>query len=96
MANLQNFHYVLWFNDERTILIKHESFSCHMPDVGNPKWLYLSSLGEHAKDLHFEIADYLAKHPETKLAFSLRHFKSRWAKSCLLRFTKKQISFVLI
>lgn len=78
-----NYHYVLWFNDERTILIKHESFSCHMPDVGNPKWLYLSSLGEHAKDLHFEIADYLAKHPETKLAFQPGTFQIKMGKELL-------------
>jgi len=65
-----NYHYVLWFKDERTILIKHEEFKCHLPELmGKPKWIYLSSLGEHAKDLHFELADYLNRNPEVKLAF---------------------------
>lgn len=64
-----NYHYVLWFNDERTILIKHETFKTYLPAIGSPKWLYLSSLGEHAKDLHYEIAKYLSTHPEVKLAF---------------------------
>lgn len=64
-----NYHYVLWFKDERTILIKHETFKTYLPDIGQPKWIYLSSLGEHAKDLHFELAAYLEKNPDVKLAF---------------------------
>jgi ribokinase len=64
-----NYHYVLWFKDERTILIKHETFKTYLPDIGQPKWIYLSSLGEHAKDLHSELAIYLDKNPEVKLAF---------------------------
>jgi sugar/nucleoside kinase (ribokinase family) len=34
-----------------------------------PKWLYLSSLGEQSADFHRELAEWLIKHPETKLAF---------------------------
>lgn len=65
-----NYHYVLWYRDERTILIKHEDFpySLHLGDVG-PRWLYLSSLNEKSLDFHHEIARYLAAHPETKLSF---------------------------
>ena len=64
-----NYHYVLWKGDDRTILIKHEQFTPLLPEMGNPKWLYLSSLGKHTLPFHFEIISYLEQHPETKLAF---------------------------
>ena len=64
-----NHHYVLWYKDDRTILIKHEQFTYAMPDIGSPKWLYLSSLGEHSIPYHHEIAAYLESHPDIKLAF---------------------------
>lgn len=64
-----NYHYVMWYGDDRTILIKHEEFKVAFPDVGNPKWIYLSSLGPHAKELHFELAKYLESHPDINLAF---------------------------
>ena len=64
-----NYHYVLWFGDERTILIKHETFTPVLPDLGNPKWIYLSSLGKHTLPMHFELIKYLDEHPDIKLAF---------------------------
>ncbi len=64
-----NYHYVLWYGDDRTILIKHAPFTAKLPDIGTPKWIYLSSLGEHAKDIHFEIADYKKTHHDVKIAF---------------------------
>lgn len=65
-----NYHYVLWFGDERTILIKHEDFPYTLPlETLGPRWLYLSSLNEQSLPFHHEIARYLAEHPETKLAF---------------------------
>ncbi len=64
-----NYHYVLWHGDDRTILIKHTDFTVSLPNIGTPKWIYLSSLGEHAKELHLEIANYMTSHPDTQLAF---------------------------
>jgi sugar/nucleoside kinase (ribokinase family) len=64
-----NYHYVLWFGDDRTILVKHEEFDRKFPDIGKPKWLYLSSLGADTLSYHKEIADYLAINPEISLAF---------------------------
>lgn len=64
-----NYHYVLWYDAERTILIKHEAYPYALPEMTPPKWLYLSSLGAHGKDFHTEIAAYLGAHPEVQLAF---------------------------
>ena len=65
-----NHHYVLWYEAERTILIRHESFPYRMPEgLLAPAWLYLSSTGEGAEAFHGELAAWLAAHPETKLAF---------------------------
>lgn len=65
-----NYHYVLWYGVERTILVKHAPFPYSLPvDMPAPKWIYLSSMGENSIEYHHEIAQYVAQHPETKLAF---------------------------
>ncbi len=69
---LTNYHYVLWYQDDRTILIKHEEYPYALPEsfkTTEPKCLYLSSLGEHSLAFHQEIAGYLSAHPSVKLAF---------------------------
>lgn len=63
-----NYHYVLWYRDDRTILVKHNEFLYRLPDTG-AEWVYLSSLGATSADFHDEIAAWLAARPETKLAF---------------------------
>ena len=64
-----NYHYVLWYEDDRTILVKHQPFDYSLPDIDNPKWIYLSSLGESTEKYHEQIAEYLKTHNNTKLAF---------------------------
>ena len=65
-----NYHYVLWYGAERTILVKQTKFTYAMPAFESPpKYIYLTSLGESAKEFHHEIASYCAAHPETKLVF---------------------------
>lgn len=64
-----NYHYVLQFKEERTILIKHTEFDYKIPDLPSSRWIYLSSLAENSLPYHEEIAKYLESHPETKLAF---------------------------
>jgi ribokinase len=64
-----NYHYVLRYEEERTILIKHEEYSYSLPDLPAPAWVYVSSFGENSVPYHHEIAAYLEKHPRTKLAF---------------------------
>lgn len=67
-----NYHYVLWYKDERTILIKHEEYDYEWPhfrinDI--PKWIYFSSISEHAMEYHDQLAAWLESHPTVKLAF---------------------------
>jgi ribokinase len=65
-----NYHYVLWFQDERTILIKHEAYHYTFPThITPPKWIYLSSFAKEDEGLHDTIAEYLQKHPAVRLAF---------------------------
>lgn len=65
-----NYHYVLWYGDDRTILIKHSDFFEKLPEnLTPPKWIYLSSLGANTEKFHAEITEYIQAHPEVKLAF---------------------------
>lgn len=65
-----NYHYVLWFGTDRTILIKHAEYVRSIPKNLPPiAWVYLSSLGKNTEAFHNEIAQYIESRPETKLAF---------------------------
>jgi sugar/nucleoside kinase (ribokinase family) len=67
-----NYHYVLWYKDERTILIRHEEYDYHWPHLRPaeiPKWVYFSSISEHALGYHDQVAEWLEDNPEVKLAF---------------------------
>jgi len=67
-----NYHYVLWYKEERTILIKHEEYDYHWPHLRQqeiPRWAYFSSISEHAMEFHDQVADWLDDNPDVKLAF---------------------------
>lgn len=71
-GKVSNYHYVLWYKEERTILIKHEEYSYHWPRfriIDIPKWIYFSSVSQHALEYHDELAEWLQGHPPVKLAF---------------------------
>lgn len=63
-----NYHYVLWYTDDRTILIKHEAYPYKIPEF-NTQWLYISSLGQHSDQRKKDLARYLMDHPEIKVAY---------------------------
>lgn len=63
-----NYHFVLWYEEERTILVKHHEYPYEMPDIGSPTWVYLSSLGENSIPFHHTIAEYVQEHG-IKMAF---------------------------
>lgn len=79
-----NYHFVLWYESERTILIKHEAYAYEMPQLAEPpKWIYLSSLGEGTLPYQMAIAEYVAKNPSVKMAFQPGTFQIKQGADAL-------------
>jgi ribokinase len=79
-----NYHFVLWFKEERTILIKHERYDYTLPNFPEaPEWLYFSSIGEHSLPFHATVVEYLRARPETKLAFQPGTFQMKMGLAAL-------------
>jgi ribokinase len=73
-----NYHYVLWYETERTILVKHEEYDYTVPELSEaPRWVYLSSLASNSEAYHMQIIEWLKKFPETKLAFQPGTFQMK-------------------
>lgn len=72
-GKISNYHYVLWYKEERTILIKHEEYNYQWPRFSKgdvPKWLYFSSISKNALEkYHDMVVDWLTENPDVKLAF---------------------------
>jgi sugar/nucleoside kinase (ribokinase family) len=65
-------NFVLTFQGERTILVRHADFRYRwagLRDNEVPSWLYLTSLGPDALEYQDEIADWLDENPGVRLAF---------------------------
>ncbi len=89
-----NYHYVLWYEAERTILIKHEAYAYVFPELTEaPKWMYLSSLGEGTLPYHQQIADYVSTHPQVKLAFQPGTFQIKMSKELKDIYAHSEIFF---
>jgi len=73
-----NYHYVLWYGAERTILVKHEEYPYKFPKIPEKVgWIYLSSMAENSAGYHDEIGKYAIAHPETKLVFQPGTFQMK-------------------
>jgi ribokinase len=75
-----NYHYVLWYKEERTILIKHEDYDYHWPALKPkelPRWVYFSSISENALEYHDDLAEWLQQNPDIKLAFQPGTFQMK-------------------
>lgn len=82
-----NYHYVLRLGAERTILIKHTEWPYKFPNIQpSPRFLYFSSVASNSLNYHLEIAEYLKKNPETKLAFQPGTFQIKLGKEKLKDF----------
>lgn len=68
-----NYHYILWYKEERTILTKHENYDYAWPRFRHtdiPRWVYFSSISKEALDTyHDHIIEWLRENPNVKLAF---------------------------
>lgn len=77
-ARPTNYHYVLWYEDQRTILVKHEEYDYTVPSVAEaPKWVYLSSLAQNSLPYHLSLLEWLKTMPEVKLAFQPGTFQMK-------------------
>jgi sugar/nucleoside kinase (ribokinase family) len=84
-----NYHFVLNYQAERTILIKHNSYDyVKIKTIGDVPWIYFSSISESAVGIHDELADYLESHPHTKLGFNPGTFQIKLGTERLARIYK--------
>jgi len=93
-----NYHYVLWYKDERTILIKHEEYDYHWPHLTAkelPAWIYFSSISEHALAYHDQVADWLDANPAVKLAFQPGTFQMQAGAERLKRIYQRSEVLIL-
>jgi len=80
-----NYHYVLRWKAERTILVNHYEYPYKFELDIEPKWIYLSSLAENSLPYHEQIADWLDEHPDVKLALQPGTFQMKLGKEKLKR-----------
>lgn len=89
-----NYHYVLWFDDDRTILIKHEDYKYELPGIGEPEWVYLSSLGGNSLPWHKTLEEYFNAHPKINLAFQPGTYQIKLGKDELAGIYKRTKVFI--
>ncbi len=78
-----NYHFVLVFRGERTILLKHQKFAYKLPANLDTKWVYFSSMADGTEKFHKEVVKYLQKHKDVKLAFNPGTFQMRMGANIL-------------
>ncbi|HSX18003.1 MAG TPA: carbohydrate kinase family protein [Candidatus Saccharimonadales bacterium] len=65
-------HFVLWYKEDRTILVRDQiDYEYHWPRfriIDLPKWIYFSSVGKSAVEYDDAITHWLEAHPAIKLA----------------------------
>lgn len=75
---VSNYHYVLSYESERTILVKHEEYPYRFPDIKPaPRFMYLSSLAANSLPYHKELEAYLAKNPDVFLTLQPGTFQMK-------------------
>jgi ribokinase len=94
-----NYHFVLWYDVDRTILVNHTEFDYRLPSSFHswsshshynvngipPKWMYLTSLAANTFPYHSELADYLEANPKVKVCFQPGTFQMKLGLEALKR-----------
>lgn len=89
-----NYHFVLSYEAERTILVKHEHYDYALPKgIEKARALYLSSLGNGTEDYHDALADMLEKNPDIFLAFQPGTFQIKLGAERLARIFRRSNLF---
>ncbi len=79
---VSNYHYVLSYESERTILVKHEEYPYRWPAPSPaPRFVYLSSLGSNSLPYHKEIEAWLMKNPDVFLTLQPGTFQIKLGES---------------
>jgi len=71
-AHPSNRNFVLWYHQDRTILVHHESYDYHWPHLSPreiPAWVYLSSVGSEGAEYYDQIVKWLEGQPTVRLMF---------------------------
>lgn len=90
-----NYHFVLWYEADRTILVNHTEYDYRLPRFPAPKWIYLTSLASNTYPYHMQLAEYLENNPEVKLAFQPGTFQMELGYSELKRIYARTDVFVV-
>ena len=67
-----NRNFVLWHEQDRTILVHHEIYDYHWPHLSlreTPRWVYLSSVGSDASEYYDHIVRWLDIEASVKFVF---------------------------
>jgi ribokinase len=100
-----NYHFVLWYDVDRTILVNHTEYEYKLPKFHPPKWLYLTSVGANTISYHKEIKEYLDSNKQVKLAFQpgtyqiklgLEELKDIYNRADVLVINKEEAEKILV
>lgn len=81
-----NYHYVLWYGDNRTILINHFAYPYRFPsDLPEPKIIYFSSIAGGTEAYHDDAATYFEAHPNVYFVFQPGTFQIKLGSDRLKR-----------
>jgi 2-dehydro-3-deoxygluconokinase len=84
-----NFHVVLVFQGERTILINHNKFEYNLPPKLDTKWIYFSSMGAGTEKFHQSFGKFLQQNPDVKVGFNPGTYQMRMGTKKLASIYKR-------